>query len=42
MVSDLFLHTGSLVAAKVALAFHAPVSGVHTDKCGLRLSLELV
>ena len=39
--SDLCLHTGFLVAAAAALAFHA-VSGVRADSRGLRPSLELV
>ena len=39
--SDLCLHTGFLVAAGAALAFHAYLCG-QADSCGLHLSLELV
>ena len=44
MESDLGLHTGFLVAAAAALAFHAlmPVSGVRADSHGSRPALELV
>ena len=40
--SDLCLHTGFLVAAAAALAFHAHVWYFHTDSRGLCPSLELV
>ena len=39
--SDLCLHTGFLVAAAAALAFHAHL-GVHANSRGSCLSLELV
>ena len=38
--SDLCLHTGFLVAAAAALAFHA-ISGVRADSCGSCPFLEL-
>ena len=39
--SDLCLHTGFLVVAAAALAFHA-ISGVRADSHGSHLSLELI
>ena len=39
--SDMCLHTGFLVTAEAALAFHA-VPGVCADSRGLHLNLELV
>ena len=40
MDSDLYLHTGFLLAAAAALAFHA-ISGVRADSCGSCPFLEL-